>query len=817
MLWPVVKAMLGHYRRHPLQLVLVWLGLTLAVSLLVGVTSINQHAQQSYETGETLFLTPFPYRIKTKFSANKIPQGFYVQLRQAGFNKCVPFDVQHPELQTGTNLTLLGVDPLSLLPLYQGKSLSDFSILTLMKPPFPVLVSQQLAEHMGWRNGDFIALNDGGQLGPLAIDNENLIVGSRLIADMSLLRKLKRTSNLSTIACGDMSVEKLNTLKSLLPNGMRLVRNGRTELESLTRAFHTNLTAMGMLSFLVGLFIFYQAMSLSFTQRQRLVGILRQNGVNGIQLAKSLMFELTFLVLVAWICGNILGLFLANKLIPSVSSSLNELYDANIGLSIGWSWSSSLNSLLMAALGAGVSCFWPLIRLINSEPIRLSSRLSLMRFTGKEFSLQALLACACCVAGIAVYQAPRTLESGFAIIILMLVSVALFTPFIMWQIFNNFSKSLRWVRARWLFSDAAASMSYRGVAMMAFMLALAVNIGVETMVGSFRDTTDKWLNKRLVADLYIYSTNGTATRMSGWLAEQPEVESVWWRWEKDILVENGVLQVVSTGASLDERSSLPVKLSVPNYWQRLHNTQSIMVSESMALSHKILPGDEISLYPTLKKKWEVVGIYYDYGTPYDQILMSHRNWLNEFSGTGDIGLGVSLKQNVDKQNLRDRLINLFRLPQDQIIDNKSIYNQVMRVFDNTFSIAGTLGNITLIIAAFGLFFATLAGEYSRQKHFALLRCMGVSGKELVLLGGFQLFLLGVLSAIVAIPLGFALAHLIVDVVMKHSFGWSLELHTIPWKYMQTIALAMFSIMFAGALPVLRMIKRTPMKSLRDAL
>ncbi|MDW3082243.1 ABC transporter permease, partial [Vibrio sp. 1403] len=158
-----------------------------------------------------------------------------------------------------------------------------------------------------------------------------------------------------------------------------------------------------------------------------------------------------------------------------------------------------------------------------------------------------------------------------------------------------------------------------------------------------------------------------------------------------------------------------------------------------------------------------------------------------------------------------------RLPQDRVFDNSNIYTQAMRVFDHTFAIAGTLGNITLIIAVFGLFFATLAGELSRQRHFSLLRCMGVSGKELVALGGLQLFAFGAISAIIAVPLGLALAHLIVDIIIKQSFGWSLELQTIPWEYAQTIAWAMLAIMIAGALPVIRMIKSTPMKSLRDAL
>ncbi|MDW2138351.1 ABC transporter permease, partial [Vibrio sp. 2128(2023)] len=230
--------------------------------------------------------------------------------------------------------------------------------------------------------------------------------------------------------------------------GMTLVRNTRTELESLTKAFHMNLTAMGMLSFLVGLFIFYQAMSLSFIQRQRLVGILRQTGVNGTQLAQALLLELSILVLVAWACGNFFGLMLANELIPAVSSSLSDLYDANVGLTIGWSWQSSLYSLIMSAMGALISCLWPLIRLLKSQPIRLSSRLSLMRFAGREFSWQALAACAFCVAAVAVYQAPKTQETGFAIIALMLVSVALFMPFLMWHMFQSFSYTLRWVRVR---------------------------------------------------------------------------------------------------------------------------------------------------------------------------------------------------------------------------------------------------------------------------------------------------------------------------------------------------------------------------------
>lgn len=56
MLWPVVKALLGHYRRYPLQIILVWLGLTLGVSLLVGVTSINSMQNKVMQLGKNFSL-----------------------------------------------------------------------------------------------------------------------------------------------------------------------------------------------------------------------------------------------------------------------------------------------------------------------------------------------------------------------------------------------------------------------------------------------------------------------------------------------------------------------------------------------------------------------------------------------------------------------------------------------------------------------------------------------------------------------------------------------------------------------------------------
>ncbi|MDR9825552.1 ABC transporter permease [Vibrio sp. FNV 38] len=817
MSWPVVKALLGHYHRHPFQVILVALGLILGVSLLVGVTAINNHAKQSYENGDQLFSSPIPYLIRTTQPNGFLPKSLYSELRDDAFDQCTPFDVVSLRTKGGEELNVVGVDPVFMMRFNQKFEIPGAPHLPKAVHPFPILVSEEFAHFMGWTTGYMVHLDDESLIGPVIIDEDKLLNSSQIVADIDLLRRLQHNSDLTLIGCGEMSVDKLTLLKARLPDGVMLTRNSRAELESITQAFHMNLKALGMLSFLVGLFIFYQAISLSMIQRQTLVGSMRQLGVSSLQLAKAMMIELSILVSLCWFVGNVFGLILANQLIPSVSSGLGYMYGASMSLDVRWTWETGIYSWGLTCLGSALACAWPLVRLLRSQPIRLTSKLSLVRFAGREFTLQAALACVFTIAAIAIFQAPESYESGFAIIALMLLSVAMFTPFLLWHLFQSFSFSLRWVKVRWFFADAAASMGYRGVATMAFMLSMAANIGVETLVGSFRHTTDDWLTQKLASDVYVYPYAKSAPTLSRWLKAQPEVEDVWWRWERDVATNLGQAQVVSTGTSKGEHDALAVKLGIPKYWQNLHYARGVMVSESMSLKLDIRPGDYIDLGAEFGDGWLVTGVYYDYGNPFNQVVMSHRNWLAAYEGQGNITLGVNLTEGGSKIDLRRRLFQNFDLGSDRVVNNKTIHTQALTAFDRTFIIADTIGNITLIIAIVGIFFATLAGESSRQKQFSLLRCFGISGKELIFIGGLQLLVFGLISILIAVPLGLTLAQLVVDIIIRQSFGWTLQLYFEPAIYLNTLLLALFALVIAGILPVARLLRLTPIESLRDSL
>ncbi|WP_413111640.1 FtsX-like permease family protein [Thaumasiovibrio sp. DFM-14] len=812
---PVANAVWGHYTKHRLQLVLVWLGLTLGISLLVGVLAINYQARTSYQLNKQLLSNPFPYFVINKQLGERVQDSAYITLRRNGFSKCVPLERAVVTTSQDQVLEIMGIDTVAMLNL-DSSSFSDAELSRFTRHPDSILISQSYAILLGISNDQMVE-TDYGPIGPFRLVGDRLLGGARLMADIGLVKGLNNSPGLSAIACGAMSDNQLQRLSKILPNHLRMDGRQTDDLSPLTRAFHRNLLAMGLLAFIVGMFIFFQAMSLSFTQRQPLIGQLRQLGVGGRQLTSVLVVEVLIWLVVAVLSGNMFGLLLANVLMPSVALTLSDLYGAVVPHQVEWHWQWGLVSVLVAVTGTACACAWPMVRLIRTPPSRLSRHLSLFRATRREFRVQALFACILAVIAYAIYQLPPREWSGLAVIGLILLSAALLMPFLVWRLFFFLALILRTPKLRWFFTDAAASLSYRGVAAMAFMLALAANIGMDTMVGSFRHATLEWLQTRIAADIYIRPQVDEVQSISYWLQQRDDVDSVYWRWSTEFNSEQGALQAASIGTSSEERESLTMKVSVPNYWFEFHTGQGILVSESLALKRNWVPGQRVHLPEPFKGEWRVAGIYYDYGNPYGQVMLPHKRWRQLYANQGRVGLAAKITADADPNLLENLLLERFSLRDDQVANQQTLLNESMWIFEQTFKVTDALGLLTLVIAVSGLFFATTAGELSRAKQFALLRCMGLSGKELVIIGGGQLMVLGLLTATFALPLGITVAHLLIDRILRHSFGWTMELVLFPSQYVIILGISLVALMLAGGWPVLRLIRRSAMRSFREAL
>ena len=156
-------------------------------------------------------------------------------------------------------------------------------------------------------------------------------------------------------------------LEKIAGDRLRLVEpDAESDLERLTDSFHLNLTAFGLLSFVVGLFIVNSAIGLAFEQRLAVLRTLRACGVSAVMLNAVLVAELVSLALVAGLIGLVCGYFIAAALLPDVAASLRGLYGAQIPgeltLRIEW-WIAGVAISVLGALAAAATSLAKAIRL----------------------------------------------------------------------------------------------------------------------------------------------------------------------------------------------------------------------------------------------------------------------------------------------------------------------------------------------------------------------------------------------------------------------------------------------------------------------
>ncbi len=119
-----------------------------------------------------------------------------------------------------------------------------------------------------------------------------------------------------------------------------------------------------------------------------------------------------------------------------------------------------------------------------------------------------------------------SLIAGFAVLAALMLGAALILPMFLELMLSLGQRFARAPVSVWFWADSRQQLSGLSLALMALLLALAVNVGVSTMVESFSRTFLVWLDGRLAADVYISAANDDqAHEIKAWLRERPEVEA----------------------------------------------------------------------------------------------------------------------------------------------------------------------------------------------------------------------------------------------------------------------------------------------------
>ncbi|MCP1973782.1 ABC transporter permease [Bradyrhizobium elkanii] len=809
-LW-ILAVLLSHWRRHPMQLATLLIGLISATALWSGVQALNQQARIAYDRAAATFGGSRTAMLVAKDSAT-FPQTLFVDLRRAGW-PVSPILEGRVQID-GRSFRLLGVEPVTL-PSEVGNAptVGRGSLQAFVTPPGEMLVALETLRDFGLREGERPQAN-GTSLPPLRVQAE--LAPGALIVDIGIAQDiLKMPGQVSRLLAGKSKAPHA-ALESVAGDKLRLVEpSAESDLERLTDSFHLNLTAFGLLSFFVGLFIVNSAIGLAFEQRLPMLRTLRACGVSARMLNTVLVIELVSLALVAGLIGLVCGYFIAASLLPDVAASLRGLYGAQIpgqlSLKPVW-WFAGIAISILGALAAAAASLAKAIRM----PVLATAQPQAWQQAQRRWLIiqsAAALAVFAVAAGLIWFG--DSLIAGFAVLAALMLGAALILPMVLQIALGFGQRSARAPVGIWFWADSRQQLSGLSLALMALLLALAVNVGVGTMVESFNRTFLVWLDGRLAADVYISAASDQqAKEIKAWLRDRPEAEAILPGGRADTQLGGAPIEVLGLPDHATYRDNWPLLESAANAWVRLRPGDACLVSEQLSRRMKLAIGDRIEV-PAPGGNWplEIVGIYADYGNPKGQIAVNFAALTRRFPQTPMTRMGVRVAP--DKiAPLVSALQETFGLDDRNIADQARMKMESKRVFNRTFSVTAALNAFTLGVAGIALLTSLLTLANSRLPQLAPLWAIGLTRRRLAALELLKTMAVALITALFALPLGLLVAWCLLAIVNVKAFGWRLPFHVFPLQLLELLAVALAAAFCAAALPVVRLARMQPASLIR---
>ncbi len=536
-------------------------------------------------------------------------------------------------------------------------------------PPGQTLLAQETLSDLHLAEGATPLVSSGASLPPLHVQAQ--LVPDVLVVDIGIAQKLlDRPEQISRLLIGKFKGQH-EPLEKIAGDRLRLVEpSDESDLERLTDSFHLNLTAFGFLSFFVSLFIVNSAIGLAFEQRLPMLRTLRACGVSAAMLNAVLVAELVSLALVAGLIGLVCGYLIAAALLPDVAASLRGLYGAQIPgeltLRTEW-WIAGIAISVLGALAAAATSLAKAIRL----PILATAQpQAWQQAQHRWLMLQSALALAVFAVAALLLRYGDSLLAGFAVLAALLLGAALLLPAMLELVLHLGQRFAQRPLATWFWADSRQQLSGLSLALMALLLALAVNVGVGTMVETFSRTFATWLDGRLAADIYINaSDNAQAVAIKGWLRERSEVQAILPGGRAETQLDGAPIEILGYPDHPTYRDHWPLLQSAAGAWTRLLPGDAGFISEQLARRLKLAIGDRIEL-PVPGGNWpiEIVGIYADYGNPKGQVAVNVAALIRHFPSSPQTRIGLRVD--------RDKIPVLMAALQEKFgLDDRNVADQ----------------------------------------------------------------------------------------------------------------------------------------------
>ena len=827
-----------HQARHPWQAVLAVLGIALGVAVVVAVDLANQSAKRAM----ALSIEGLAGRATHQLLAGPagIDESFYSQLRRERGLRTVAPVVEGLVRIEGETFHLLGLDPFAEGPFRQQMASVPGGVLTdLLTKADTVLMPATTAERLALSAGARFGVDVGGVTRTLILAAVAESEGTRaaldgiLFADIATAQEvLGRVGRLDRIDL-ILNDTEARQLDASLPAGVTLqAAESRSHvLLELTRAFHTNLTALSLLALVVGGFLIYNTMTFSVLQRRPVLARLRLLGVTRTEIVRLVLLEALALGALGTLLGLAAGYLIAHGLLQLVTRTINDLYFVLTvtALQPGWlEWLKGLGlglgATLLAALG-------PALEASRTSPLVAQQRSVLERSSHRALPWLAVAGIAVLGAGWLLAWLPsRSLVLGFAALFLLIVGFSLLAPLGLTLLSRVLTVPLGLLfgnLGRLAARGVVANLSRTGLAVAALAVAVSATVGVGVMITSFRASVADWLDQTLQGDLYVSAPSHISSRTAGSL--EPSVP-------ERLREIPGVAELGTGRRVVVESRARPTELLVIDMarrsyqgftflagdparaWPQYDTATAVLISEPLARHRGLGVGDHLELLTD--RGWQffaIVGVFRDYGSTEGMVVLRRALYERFWDDRGVSTVGIYLTPEADARAVRDAITARLRPIEQavQVRSNREIRALSLEIFDRTFAITHVLRLLVIGVAFIGVLSALLALQLEKAREYAVLRATGLTPAQLLGLVTLQTGLLGLAAGLLALPLGVMMAEVLIDVINLRAFGWSMQSLTPVAVLVEAVALALFAALLAGVYPAWRIGRMAPAQALRE--
>jgi len=696
---------------------------------------------------------------------------------------------------------------------------------------------------VGYKTGDHVELLINDQVRnytvrgvyPDSNGNESAIVMD-LAAAQHALGHYGRVDRILMKVPGTRSLEDWQQrLRAVLPRGVevRPQGTGTNENRRMLAAFRWNLRLLSYISLVVGAFLIYNTISVSIVRRRPEIGIVRALGASRGVILSAFVGEAACFGLAGALLGLPVGRFMATGAVRLMAATVESLYVSSRPGNIELNAASVLVAL---AIGVGVavaSSYSSAREASQVSPVEAMARgrreYDMRMHKTRDLWLALVLGLAAAVASRAPAVAGKPLL-GYAAAVLLVAASALVMPAFVGALTSLSSKLLAkilGVEAMLASRSLGASLRRTSVLVGALSTAIAMMTAVGIMVGSFRQTVVLWMSGQLPADLYLRPAGSAAAdrhpTISPGLAEElaklPGIAAVEHLRAYEISFEDmpatlasADLNVLRSYDNSDFFSGRPREQVLAE----LRDSNAVIVSEPFTYKHHLKAGDSLTLsLGETKASFRIADVYYDYSSERGSILMDRKTMLRYLPDPAPSNLAIYLSPNAPPEMVRAEIEKATAGHRVLMFSNRDLRSEAIRIFDRTFAITYALETVAVIVAVMGIAGALLALVIDRRRELGLLQFLGAATGQVRKLILVEAGLLGLLANLAGVALGFTLSLILIYVINKQSFGWTIRFHWPVEILIGALTVVYGATVLAGLYPAQVAVRLNPLEVVHE--